>query len=110
MLASNKRKTKSRAATLFRIAAVNVGKTQTALGAFYQRLSTRIGKAKAVTSTARKLAVLFYNVMRYGTSFVETGSDYYEKQYIKKVLQNLSRRAKDLCFELIKMKGHAAAP
>jgi uncharacterized membrane protein len=45
---------------LLRIAAVNIGRTQTALGAFYRRLAVRTGKAKAVTATARKLAVLFY--------------------------------------------------
>ena len=38
---------------LLRLAAVIIGKTSTALGAFYRRLSARIGKAKAVTNTAR---------------------------------------------------------
>src|ERR1700726_682665 len=46
----------SRAAALLRLAAVTVGRTDTALGAFYRRLSARIGKAKAVTATARKIA------------------------------------------------------
>jgi transposase len=109
VLASNTRKTKNRATTLLRIAAVNVGKTQTALGAFYRRLAARIGKAKAVTATARKLAVLFYNMMRYGKSFVEPGADYYEQQYRKRVLQNLSHRAKDLGFELKQIEEHPAA-
>jgi transposase len=107
VLASNTRKTKNRATTLLRIAAVNVGKTKTALGAFYRRLSSRIGKAKAVTATARKLAVLFYNMMRYGKSYVEPGADYYEKQYEKRVLHNLTRRARDLGFELTKVKSAA---
>ena len=30
------------------------------LGAFYRRLAARVGKAKAITATARKLAVLVY--------------------------------------------------
>lgn len=109
ILASNTRKTNNRAATLLRIAAVNVGKTQTALGAFYRRLAARIGKAKAVTATARKLAVLFYNLMRYGESFVEPGSDYYEQQYRNRVFQNLSRRAKGLGFELKQIEENPAA-
>ena len=49
----------NRAASLLRFAAVTVGRTDTAFGAFYRRLSARIGKAKAVTATARKIAVLF---------------------------------------------------
>jgi len=41
-----------------RIGAVNIGRPQTALGAFYQRLAARIGKAKAVTGPrAGKLAI-----------------------------------------------------
>ena len=40
--------------------------TQTALGAFYRRLSARVGKAKAVTATAGKIATLFYNTLRHG--------------------------------------------
>ena len=47
-------------AALLRIAAVNIGRTQTALGVFYRQLAARTGKAKAVTAIARKLAILFY--------------------------------------------------
>jgi transposase len=36
---------------------------QTALGAFYRRLAVRTGKAKALTATARKLALLVYRVL-----------------------------------------------
>jgi transposase len=36
------------------------------LGAFYRRLSARIGKAKALTCTAPKIAVLFHNAVRHG--------------------------------------------
>ena len=42
---------------LGQIAAVNIRRTQTVLGAFYRRLAARVGKAQAVTATARKLAV-----------------------------------------------------
>jgi transposase len=53
-------KTTNRVTVHLRLAAVTVGRTNTALGAFYRRLAARIGKAKAVTATARKIAVLFY--------------------------------------------------
>ena len=59
MLSSRTRRSGGRAAALLRLAAVTVGRTDTALGAFYRRLSSRIGKAKAVTARARKIAVLF---------------------------------------------------
>ena len=55
LLSSRTRRSSNRATTLPRTAAVNVGKTHTALGAFYRRLTGRTGKAKAVTATAWKL-------------------------------------------------------
>src|ERR1700729_4261934 len=58
VLSSRTRPSGSRAAALLRLAAATVGRTDTALGAFYRRLSSRI-KAKAVTAAARKIAVLF---------------------------------------------------
>ena len=66
VLSSHTRRSGNRAASLLRLAAISVGRTDTALGAFYRRLAARIGKAKAVTATARKIAVLFYNALRYG--------------------------------------------
>jgi hypothetical protein len=42
---------------------MSLTRTATALGAFYRRLATRTGKPKAITATARKLAVLVYRVL-----------------------------------------------
>jgi transposase len=50
VLSSRTRRSGSRAAALLRLAAATVGRTDTALGAFYRRLSARVGKAKAVTA------------------------------------------------------------
>jgi len=100
VLSAKSRRSTNRAATTFRLAAVNVGKTQTALGAFYRRLAARVGKAKAVTATARKLAVLFYNALRYGMAYQDPGVSYYEEQYRKRVLKGLRRRAKEFGYEL----------
>jgi len=96
LLSSKTRRSSNRAATLLRIAAVNVGRTQTALGAFYRRLAARAGKAKAVTATARKLAVLFYNAIRFGRDYLDPGADYYEERYRGRVIRNLHRRAAQL--------------
>lgn len=81
VLSSHTRKTTNRVAALLRLAAVTVGKSNTALGAFYRRLGARIGKAKAVTATARKIAVLFYNAMRFGMKYVDPGEAHYEQRY-----------------------------
>jgi transposase len=105
LLSSKTRQSKSRAAHLFRMAAVGVGRTQTALGAFYRRLASRVGKAKAVTATARKLAVLFYNAMRFGMTYVDPGVGYYEERYRQRITENLKRRAKALGLALVPAPG-----
>jgi transposase len=102
VLSSKTRRTSNRAASLLRLAAVTVGRTDTALGAFYRRLSGRTGKAKAVTATARKIAVLFYNTLRHGMSYDDPGASYYEDRYRERVLRNLQRRAKSMGFVLQK--------
>ena len=90
-----------RAASLLRLAAVSVGRSaDTALGAFYRRLAARAGKAKAITATARKIAVLFYNTLRHGMSYADPGATYYEERYRRRVLGNLQRRAKSLGYVL----------
>ena len=109
VLSSKTRRSSNRAAALLRIAAVNVGRTQTAIGAFYRRLAARIGKAKAVTATARKLAVLFYNALRFGLRYADPGASYYEERYKERVIYNLQRRAKQMGFVLIRPPEAAPA-
>ena len=101
VLSSKTRRTSNRAAALLRLAAGTVGRTDTALGAFYRRLSARVGKAKAITATARKIAVLFYNTLRYGMIYADPGATYYEDRYRQRVLHNLQRRATSLGFTLV---------
>jgi transposase len=109
VLSSRTRRSSNRAASLLRLAAVTVGRTDTALGAFFRRLSARVGKAKAVTATARKIAVLFYNTLRHGMDYADPGASYYEARYQQRVLANLQRRAKSLGYVLQQADAAPAA-
>ena len=100
VLSAHARKTTNRITAHLRLAAVTVGRTNTALGAFYRRLAARIGKAKAVTATARKIAVLFYNAMRFGMNYQDPGADQYERKYRERVIKQLHRRAAEFGFTL----------
>jgi transposase len=100
VLSARTRKTSNRAAAHLRLAAVTVGRTNTALGAFYRRLAARVGKAKAVTATARKIAILFYNTMRFGMAYEDPGADQYERMYRDRVVKHLHRRAAYFGFRL----------
>jgi len=110
VLSSRTKRSGSRVASLLRLAAVSVGRTETALGAFYRRLSSRVGKAKAITATARKIAVLFYNAMRHGMNYVDPGASYYETRYRERVVKNLHRRAKALGYIMLAADAPTAVP
>jgi transposase len=91
----------SRVATALRVAAQTLHKSQTALGALYRRLRARLGAPKAITATARRLAVLIYRMLKHGEAFVEKGQLWYETQYKARALANLLRNAQRLGFALV---------
>lgn len=100
VLSSHTRKSNNRIAARLRLVATAVGRTDTALGAFYRRLAARIGKAKALTATARKIAILFYRAMRFGMHYEDPGADQYEQRYRERVVKQLQRRAAHFGFSL----------
>lgn len=100
VLSSHTRKSNNRIAARLRLVATAVGRTETALGAFYRRLAARIGKAKALTATARKIAILFYKAMRFGMRYEDPGADQYEQRYRERVVKQLQRRAAHFGFAL----------
>lgn len=100
MLSSRTRRSSSRVAALLRLAATTIGRSDTALGAFYRRLAGRVGKQKAVTATARKIAVLFYKALRFGVIYRDPGATAYDERHRSRVLANLKRRAQSLGYQI----------
>ena len=98
---SKTKPTANRAAAALRLAAASLSRSRSALGAYLRRMTARLGKPHAVTATAHKLARLIYSMLRYGTAYVDVGQDYYERQYKERVVQTLTRRAKELGFVLV---------
>jgi transposase len=101
LLSSETQPSANRAAMAFRLAAASLGRTQTALGAFYRRLAARIGKPQAITATARKLAVLVYHVLKGDFVYRDPGADAYDTQQRTRVLRQLRQRAHRLGFALV---------
>jgi transposase len=100
-LSSRRRPAKNRAGLILRQSASSVGRTQTALGAFYRRIAARRGKAIAIVATARKLACLYYRLMRYGGQYVELGASVAELNYQSRRVNSLKRQAKALGYDLM---------
>lgn len=101
LLSSQTMPSANRAAAILRLAAMSLGRTQTALGAFYRRLAFRVGKAKAITATARKLAVLVYRCLKDGLVYDDPGAAAYDAQHRTHVIRRLRQRAANLGFGLI---------
>jgi transposase len=101
LLSSKTQPSANRAAAIFRMAAMSVGRTQTALGAFYRRLAYRIGKAKAITATARKIAILVYRCLKGELVYQDPGAVAYDLRHRQSVIRGLRKRAAALGFSLI---------
>jgi transposase len=93
--------TTSRAVHLLRMAAMNAGRTNTAIGAFYRNFARRKGKAEAVVATAHKLARIIYAMLRNQTEFHDVGQDGWEQDRRERTVRNLKRRAKALGLRLV---------
>jgi hypothetical protein len=78
-----------------------VGRTSTALGAYYRRIAYRIGKPKAITATARKLATLVYRTLKGDLDYNDPGAQAYEDHHRARTLRNLRNRARQLGFGLV---------
>jgi transposase len=95
------RKVVNRATVAFRVAASTLLRSQSYLGAQYRRLRTRLGAPRAITAMARKLACLYYRLIKHGQQYVDNGTEYYEARYREQQLRWLSKRAQKLGVQLV---------
>lgn len=91
----------NKAAASFRMGANALRFSDSALGAFFRRLNSRLSAAKAITAGAHKLAVIFYNMLKTGEEYIESGAQYYEERYKDRCIKNLERKATQLGFVLV---------
>lgn len=83
------------AGQVFRLAAQAIAQSKhLALTSFYHRIKARKGSLTAIKATARKIAVIFYNVMTKGIEFAEQGIKLYEQKVKERQLKYLHKQAK----------------
>jgi transposase len=92
----------SRAAQILRMAALNAGRTDTAIGAFYRRLAIRKPPGIAVVATASKLARIIYTLLKNQAPFNDIGVAAYNQRQRTRRVRNLERQAKALGLTLVK--------
>jgi transposase len=101
LLSSRTPPSANRAAAVLRRCAMSLTRTSTALGAFYRRLAVRIGKPKAITATARKLALLVYRVLSGDLVYQDPGANAYHQFHRARELKSIRRRAIQFGYDLI---------
>lgn len=74
-----------------------------ALGGFYRRLAARKGGLVALKALARKLAALYYRVLRYGLAYAEQGLRAYEQKYAEGQRRLLTKLAAKQGFRLVSL-------
>jgi transposase len=93
---------RNRAGRMFCAAARALGQSvDKALGGFYRRLRGRVGGLAANVALARKLALLFYRLLRYGAAYVEKGLKSYETRVLETETRLLRKLASKQGYTLI---------
>ena len=100
-LSSRTQPSANRAAAMLRMAALSVVRGHTALGAFSRRLAVRIGKPKAITATARTIAILVYRTLQGTLTYHDVGAHTYNARQRHRLLRRLRTQADTLGFTLV---------
>ena len=98
VLSSKTKRSGNRVRQALNMAAMSLSHSDSALGAFYRRLCSRMDKPRANTATAHKLARMVYFMLTRGEEFVDKGQQHYEEQQRQRSIAALKRRAADLGF------------
>jgi transposase len=104
-LRTGTRKNKGRANKAFRMAALTLTRSDSALGGYYRRMRARHGSPKAIVATAHKLARIFYRMLKFREEYADPGAAYYEEKYRQRAIRNLKRRAHQLGLEVMPAAG-----
>jgi transposase len=92
---------KTRVGQIFRECALAVAASKnTALGAFYRRVKAKRGAAIAMVATARKLAVMYWQIMVKGIAYVEEGLAKYEARFKEQRERYLQKLAVELGYTI----------
>lgn len=100
IISSKTKKVKSRANHAFRMAAFSLSRRDSFLGANYRKLKYKVGASKATVAIARKIAIIYYSMLKKGDPFYDYGSNYYEEKYRESQIKHLKAKAKRLGLEV----------
>lgn len=94
-------KTDNRANQAFRLAARSLHASQSYLGRYYRSLSHRKGVKIAIKAVARKLATIFYTMVKNKVPYQQSDFAVLEQKFKEKTIKNMEKKAKKLGFQMV---------
>jgi transposase len=91
----------NRAAAALRLAAWSLIRSQSALGAKFRRLRSKLGAPKAIAAMAHTLARLIYRMLKFGRQYADRGIEHYEAKYRRQQLYWVAKKAASLNMQLV---------
>ena len=104
-LKGKRSKRKNKAGQAFLMAASTLKASHNWLGEFYRRIKAKQGSAVAVKATARKLAVIFYRMIKDKVAFSPIPIEEYSMKFKERKLKYLHKQAAMLGFQLAVREG-----
>jgi hypothetical protein len=101
VIGRDQRKVVNRAGQALRTAARSLLHSQTYLGAQYRRFRTQLGAPKAIKAMAGKLARILYRLLKFGQTYVDRGTEFYETKYRDLQIKILTKKAAGLGLQLV---------
>src|SRR2546430_9931529 len=93
VLTTGRRRVQNRASRALRMAAQSLRTSPSYLGAFFRRMRSKLGPAKATTATAHKLAKILYHMLKEKAPYrARSPEDYLHKDH-ERQLRHLLRQA-----------------
>ncbi len=106
VLSTSSRRVQNRASRALRMAAQSLRTSPTYLGAFFRRMRSKLGPAKATTATAHKLAKIIYHMLKEKTPYQARGAEDYTRKDQERQIRRIRQQAKHLGFELVPQTSH----
>lgn len=101
LLKSKKIRKKNKAGQAFLMAAYALQRSDHWLGSFLRRIKSKHGPTVAIKATARKLALIFYEMIKLGNEFNPINTEEYERYFTQKRIKYIKEQAIKYGFQLI---------
>lgn len=95
------RKTNHRVAQIFRMAAQGMHHDRTPMGDYFRRMRAKLGPKGAITATARKIATIFYTLVKNQVEYDITLWAQADEEREQRIATRLKRQAEARAFRLV---------